>query len=211
MEVDKELGGSGEAVNNPDSMPSLQAQIRRLCPITLLGACLSCAALGCMMAKRPGGGAGTDQEDPDQITVPAEPEATVPTEPAGLFTFLTDGGYLGFPRQAGVHPPLGPHGFGGIRVFYDTTLNQSLATPGFAQHPEGAAAIAELYDASGVNLMGWAVSVKTSAYSDGGFGWYWYEVASTNNPNKLVGQGVGLGQCIGCHAAGEDYVLSAVM
>ncbi len=190
-------------------MSQLRASLR-IFHIALLGFSVL-ASLGCMMAKNSGGGTeksdgGTDEPP---FTAPVPDATTVPTEPAALFTFLASGAYGGFPQQASAHLPFGPHGISGVRVFYDTLLYESVMGP-VGPHPKGSSAIAELYGAN-KTLSGWAVSVKTASHSDGGFGWFWYEIASTDDPTKLVGQGNGLGECIGCHAAGEDYVLTPLL
>ena len=39
-------------------------------------------------------------------------------------------------------------------------------------------------------------------------GWFWYEVTSTTNGSKPVATGNGVPLCLGCHAAGNDFVLS---
>jgi len=64
------------------------------------------------------------------------------------------------------------------------------------EYPEGVASVKEILDSAGkVTLT--AVSVKITAKSDGGKGWYWYEGARLS--------GVGLSTCTGCHgAAGAD-------
>src|SRR5439155_1403147 len=75
----------------------------------------------------------------------------------------------------------GPHGAGGIRIFYEPLLLDSLRAHK-AEHPAGAAAVVELYAADHATRIGWAVSVKVAAQSDGGFGWFWME-ALDHGPN----------------------------
>ena len=58
-------------------------------------------------------------------------------------------------------------------------------------------------------LEGWAVSLKTQDESDGGKGWFWYEVTSTKDSEALVANGNGVPLCFGCHAASRsDFVLT---
>ena len=64
-----------------------------------------------------------------------------------------------------------------------------------------------MYDGDG-KLQGWAVMLKTQADSDGGKGWFWYEVTSTTSGSSPVGIGNGIPLCFGCHAIGKDYVLT---
>ena len=49
-----------------------------------------------------------------------------------------------------------------------------------------------------------SVSVKTAPASDGGQGWYWYEIYN----DSVFGDGNGDATCVGCHSAGQDYVRS---
>ena len=79
---------------------------------------------------------------------------------------------------------------------------------GAFDHPKSAAAVAELYSADGTSLNGWVVSVKLDADSAGGQGWYWYAIDSATNAASVVVDGVGVGLCTGCHASGDDYVLT---
>jgi len=58
-----------------------------------------------------------------------------------------------------------------------------------------------LLDAGG-KTTGWAVSVKTSANSEGGKGWYWYEILSAPSGN-VVAQANGVPLCSGCHTRGR--------
>jgi len=130
-------------------------------------------------------------------------EIEIPVEPAALQAWLAAGEYRDLPAESARHPSTGPHG-GGVRTFVTPSLAASLATPG-GEHPRGAAAVKELYD--GEELAGWAVSVKLGDASDGGDGWYWYEVFSTDPGAAPDYQGVGLPLCKNCHAAGDDFVL----
>lgn len=132
-------------------------------------------------------------------------EVASPTDSKGMLAFLADGHYTSFPHDAKVRKPLGPHGVGGIRVFYQQKLFDSLHAKA-GDHPQGSAAIAELYAADGTTRIGWAAAVKLTKDSEGGFGWLWLE-ALDGMPPKLVDAGNGLGQCTGCHSAGDDYVL----
>jgi hypothetical protein len=75
-----------------------------------------------------------------------------------------------------------------------------------ASHPRGAAAVKELQDTGG-RVSGWAVSVKTSASSDGGKGWFWYEILGASSGGNVVAQANGVPLCIGCHTRGRDFVL----
>ena len=43
--------------------------------------------------------------------------------------------------------------------------------------------------------------MKTGTDSNGGKGWFWYEVTSTTDGSKPVATGNGVPLCLGCHAA----------
>ncbi len=161
-------------------------------------------------------GACTDDgDDPAQgpDAAPAQgPDAAplqpgeVPSEAGALFSFLTAGGYVDFSSESAVHVSTGPHGR--VRTFLNPALADSLAAQA-VEHPAGAAAIKELYAQDGVTLRGWAVSVKTQDLSDGGQGWYWYEVFSTTDGTSPVADGDGEALCTGCHNnGGSDYILA---
>ena len=125
-----------------------------------------------------------------------------PTEAVALLSYLQAGSYLGFAGESKVHSSTGPHG-SGVRTYVNQALRASLMANA-GEHPVGAAAVKELYDGGGA-LSGWAVEVKTQATSEGGDGWYWYEILSTQG-EPLIGAS-GPNFCSNCHASGSDYVL----
>jgi hypothetical protein len=123
-----------------------------------------------------------------------------PTNGAELQTWLETGEYLEWAAESGVHASDGPH-FGGVRTFVNDALFGSLEARA-AAHPEGAAAVKELYGGGGT-VLGWSVMVKVQADA-GGDGWYWNETYEGN----VYGDGIGDGSCTGCHGGGDDYVLT---
>ena len=137
---------------------------------------------------------------------------TVPTDADALFTYLQEGGYKGFAHEAEKHTSTGPHPDPNSReshqviAFFNSGLDASLKA-GNEAHPEGSAAVKEFYGADG-ELDGWAVSVKTQAESATGQGWYWYEITSVTDGSSPVSAGNGVALCWGCHASGNDFVLS---
>ena len=136
----------------------------------------------------------------------------VPLEKEALFKFLTEGKYKQFPTAESVHPSTGPHSIKGtfgepVRSYLNKTISDSLGA-GNATHPKGSAIVKEMFNADGTTLEGWAVSVKTDADSDGGKGWFWYEVTSTTDSSELVANGNGVGLCASCHSVGNDFVRS---
>jgi hypothetical protein len=130
----------------------------------------------------------------------------VPSEPAALFTFLSTGAYKSFAAETSAHPSSGPHS-GAVRVYLDPILEASLAA-GNTAHPKGAASIKEL-SVQGGEPGGWAVFVKTEDSSDGGDGFYWYEIFNTTDGSNPPYSGNGIPLCANCHAGGADYYLSA--
>jgi hypothetical protein len=143
---------------------------------------------------------------PTPTATPAAPAtATVtraqipPTDAIALIAWLERGAYLDWPAESHPHPSAGPH-FGVIRTFVNDALFASLGAAA-AQHPAGAAAVKELYGATGDHVRGWAVMVKVQSDSDAGRGWYWYE-----GFNGSGGGGLGSPGCTGCHASGRDFV-----
>ena len=133
----------------------------------------------------------------------------IPTGQNELFEYLTSGGYKQFPaRESKNHPTTGPHAKQGwpVRVFVNGILDNSMKAANDS-HPVGSGTVKEMYNADG-NLQGWAVMLKTQADSDGGKGWFWYEVTSTTDGSSPVGIGNGIPLCFGCHAIGKDYVLT---
>ena len=134
---------------------------------------------------------------------PAPDAEQVPTTTEELFSYLTRGEYKRFARESAVHSSAGPHG-GAVLSYVNALLEESLRSGGTA-HPAGSASVKELYANDRVTLTGWAVSVKTSSQSDAGRGWYWREFFSTTDAAQSIG-GQGSTACVGCHAAGNDYV-----
>jgi Cytochrome P460 len=146
----------------------------------------------------PPGAAPAPRELPVVATV-------VPVKPADLQAWLGAGHYRAWAHESKSHESSGPHGEA-VKTFVSPSLYASLQKSG-ALHPEGAAAVKELYDAAGKHT-GWAVSVKVAADSASGKGWYWYEVLSTAPGAKPAYEGVGKELCRDCHTErSADQVL----
>ena len=127
-----------------------------------------------------------------------------PTDGAALLKWLQAGSYKQWPRESGPHRSMGPHQ-GLVVTHLNPLLDKSMAAKA-AAHPKGSAAVKEFQD-SGGKLSGWAVSVKTAADSDGGKGWYWYEILGDAAGGSVVAQANGVALCSGCHTRGRDFVL----
>jgi len=133
----------------------------------------------------------------------AQPSETPPTDSTTLLKWLRAGSYKAWPKESAPHRSMGPHQT--LVVAYLNPLLDKSMTAKSASHPQGAAAVKELFDADG-KPYGWAVAVKTSHDSDGGKGWYWYEILGGATAN-VVAQASGVAVCVGCHARGRDFVL----
>jgi hypothetical protein len=130
----------------------------------------------------------------------------VPTSPSELNAWLQQRAYTCWARESMVHDSTGPHG-GKVKVFLNAALDTSMKERGEHEHPAGAVAVKELYGSGTETVTGWAVGVKSRASSDGGEGWYWYEVFSTAPGATGAIEGQGNALCSNCHAAGKDFVL----
>ncbi|MCG5051552.1 MAG: hypothetical protein KA712_01205 [Myxococcales bacterium] len=145
-------------------------------------------------------GAGVATVNCPVVGAQAAAEPAVPTTAAALKTFLESGGYKTFKAEPMAHASTGPHGK--VRTYVNASLAAALAAGG-TNHPVGAASVKELFGSNDA-LRGWAVLVKTEAASNGGQGFYWYEILD----GSVVADGQGVGLCSSCHAAGKDYVLT---
>lgn len=130
-----------------------------------------------------------------------------PDEAQALVAFLEAKQYAGWAKEAEYHLSAGPHG-DGVRVYYSpkaaTALNSGAAT-----FPAGAASVKEL--TSSGSLYGYSVWVKVQDATDGGNGFFWYELIHHGGGNDTVyGNARGSSDCVGCHGAGKDYSLSTL-
>ena len=131
-------------------------------------------------------------------------EFDVPTNATDLQAFLDAGEYAGFEAESAVHASTNGSPHGPVRVFVNPTLGSALAN-GESPYPAGSAAIKEIYAEDMSTRTGWAVMVKLQADSEGGEGWYWYELLD----GSVLADGTGELQCTGCHiASGSDLFAS---
>lgn len=161
--------------------------------------------------------AAVDNKDdaPDPQWQPTSPTkdgtSDVPVDKTKLFAYLKSGAYKQFKYQESEkHPSAGPHTQLGlpVQVYYNDKISASIKAKN-EQHPVGSAIVKEMFDAENV-LAGWAVMVKTEPKSDGGKGWFWYEVTSTTDKDALAAIGNGVPGCQSCHTVGSDMVRSDV-
>ena len=143
------------------------------------------------------------------VTVLFAPKMTIanetpPTDKDMLFQWLSDRSYKDWASESAPHQSAGPHPVSVI-AYLNRVLNESLAANADT-HPKGSAAVKELLDANG-DLNGWAVSLKTDDDSNGGQGWFWYEILGNTADSNVVASDNGVPLCFGCHTPGKDFVL----
>lgn len=178
-------------------------KIRLLLPtLTLLALCpIACGDDGMAEAGDETGDGDGDGDDGGDGDGDGD---EVPANAAELLPWLEAGEYLDFPAESQIHGQTGASPHGDVRVFINETLDASLAADN-ESHPEGSAAIKEIYGSDGSTLAGWAVSVKTQADSAGGEGWYWYEILN----GSVLADGNADPTCNGCHMnTGVDFFSS---
>ncbi|HXJ34434.1 MAG TPA: hypothetical protein VMS22_10400 [Candidatus Eisenbacteria bacterium] len=135
-----------------------------------------------------------------------EPVDLPPTSTRALLRWLRDGVYRQrFVPEPAVHESEaavhGPH----VRTWYGPVLVQDLRG-GVLPLRRGAAMVKELYFAGTDEVVGWSVMRKVRRRSTRGRGWYFFE---TFDGRDALSSGRGVGICVGCHAAGKDFLLSA--
>lgn len=144
-------------------------------------------------------------------------EAAIPTSSKQLIEWLQAGSYRAWPSESKRHRSQGPH-FGDVRTYVNPSLFESLQSTR-KTHPQGAAAVKELYNSTdGTSVpsletllqpapgtpIGWAVSIKLDSESTADNNWYWFEFVK----KYQVADGVGEAACIECHQRGRDYILT---
>ncbi len=129
-----------------------------------------------------------------------------PSGARALLRWLRDGAYRQrFVPEPAVHESeTGVHGLH-VRTWYGPVLVQDLRG-GVLPLRRGAAMVKELYFAGTDRVVGWSVMRKVRRRSAGGRGWYFFE---TFDGRAVLSRGRGVGICVGCHAAGTDFLLSA--
>jgi hypothetical protein len=134
-------------------------------------------------------------------TKTVDPEV-VPAEPEAIKEWVQALAYRSWQAQSPVHAT-GEHG--GARVFFNKKLAASMAA-GASEHPIGAAGVRELYESDLATLRGFALMVKTGPSGQAGEGWYWFEMFGTTAETRPLVAEHGSRGCVGCHAAGVDFV-----
>lgn len=128
------------------------------------------------------------------------PGAERPDEVEDVLAAIEDESYASWEAEPAPHAPVGtsPHP-GEVRTFFNPSLAQSMGA-GNTEHPVGSAAVKESWVDG--DLAGWFIEVKV-AEGDGPETWYWW--SDLAGVDALGGEASVMG-CVGCHAAGVDYV-----
>ncbi len=131
------------------------------------------------------------------------PGAERPDEVEDVLKAIEDDSYASWEAESEPHPPVGtsPHP-GEVRTFFNAALAGSMGA-GNTEHPVGSAAIKESWVQG--ELAGWFAEVKV-AEGSGPETWYWW--SDLGGVDALGGEASVAG-CVGCHAAGVDYVTTA--
>ena len=156
---------------------------------SLLPLCL----LGCLIACDDGPPTFGDVLDDPQVPPRGSEDAV---------TWIEAGHYLTWACEAEPHPPRGSSPHHRNRICSNTALATSTGT---GAYPVGAAAVKEIFDASG-SIAQYALYRKVLA-GDGGDTWYWFEGIRGDVPFN----GEGESTCTDCHSsAPRDFVFTVV-
>jgi hypothetical protein len=147
-----------------------------------------------------------------EASVPTPENLTleIPLTKEALFKYLASGKYKTYKNQEKeLHPSLGPHQKLGlpVKVFINDIAAESLKK-GNEEHPLGSVIVKEMYNKDN-SPAGWAVMAKTHDKSDGGNGWFWYEVTDSSDADKIAAIGNGVEGCVSCHTIGTDMIRTA--
>jgi hypothetical protein len=112
---------------------------------------------------------------------------TPPTNGHDVETWLQAGSYKSWHCEAAPHPARSPSPHGMNRIC-SNDLTSSFS--GTGERPQGTAAVKELYDDAAMNVVGYAVYLKTQATSAQGGNWYFYERVPTSSAAPHDAQGV---------------------
>jgi hypothetical protein len=184
--------------------------------VVLLAACSSSNS----SSPATGGDSGSLASDSGSLASDSGPVGsaqTPPTNGADVETWLKGAAYKSWHCEAAVHAARSPSPHGMNRICSNDLASSFSPTgdSGIGERPQGTAAVKELYDDAGMNIVGYAVYLKTQATSAAGANWYWYERVPTSSmvphdsagvvADGMGGAGTPLSICVACHgAAGSD-------
>jgi len=135
-----------------------------------------------------------------------EPDAqTPPQSAAAIEGWIAEGHYQDWQCEPTSHEARSPSPHGFNRICSNDLLTDHDSGP----YPAGAASVKELFDETGMDIVGYAVALHVSAGASGDT-WYWFEKVS----GGVVADGLGDDGpantiCVGCHqGAGSDAMHS---
>jgi hypothetical protein len=142
------------------------------------------------------------QAGDDPADAPADGAVMGTRTAASTAKWLATGEYLTWQCEEATHPARPGSGHARNRICSNDLLS---TTPDGAPFPVGSATVKELLDGSD-HIIGYAFMEKAGA-SDGGRGWYWYEVVGASTYAASYGSSL----CAGCHrGAAHDFVFTVV-
>src|SRR5580698_3369838 len=107
-------------------------------------------------------------------STPSAPDPDVPpTRSAALAAWIGSGFYKSWTCEPAPHVQVFPSNHGYNRTCNNPILHDDAT--GTGPFPIDAASVKELYDACGVNIIGYAVSKKVSESTSLDSNWYWYQ------------------------------------
>jgi hypothetical protein len=129
-----------------------------------------------------------------------------PRRKGPLLAWLRSGEYRAtYTPEPAVRPSMTAHG-ANVRTYLSPTLVEDLRA-GRPAFRKGAAMVKELYFSGTDEVVGWSVMRKLRARSGrSGRGWLFYETLDGTNAGVFHGRGKPI--CVGCHAAGADFLLT---
>jgi hypothetical protein len=145
------------------------------------------------------GGCGADTRAPgpgdgDGVTPP-------PRDATSVAAWLATGEYLTWRCEDAPHPARPGSGHSNNRICNNELVATTASGTAF---PVGAASVKELLDSSD-QIVGLAF-VEKAGPSDGGRGWYWYEVIGQTQYAASYGATL----CTGCHEKAHDFLFTVV-
>jgi len=146
--------------------------------------------------------AGCTDPGPGTVGDPIDDPQVPPQGSDDLNAWIASGFYESWACEDAPHAPRAPSPHGMNRICSnDAIANATGSDP----YPVGAAAVKELYNASG-EIEQFAVYRKLADGTDG-TNWYWFE----GNDRSVAANGTGVGVCVDCHSHAErDFVFTAV-
>jgi hypothetical protein len=123
---------------------------------------------------------------------------------AGIVQYVRNGQHKTWTADPAPRASIGNGPHGRVWVFFNPTIEASLRGGG-SVHPAGSILVKEVYAEDGVTVTTHLLDVKTSEGS-GKERWVFYEGSPPDYRSPYFGRALPV--CTGCHADGNDFVLS---